>query len=231
MVGEKVGNRGIWIIDRGGDRGNIFKPFLNYNRRFIIKLVGTRNLIYKRRSVNSLMLTNLCNCHYKDIIVKEEKGKDRSYEIRYGFLPVRLPFHRQRLYLLVIKGYGEKPIMLLITEPLKHNRNVLKNILKSYFKRWSIEETFRFLKQTYDLENIRVIRYNCLINMMVIVLAVFYFLAVILDGNQKLVIVLGFILKCAKRVFCIPDFKYYALGDGISNIFTRSPGRILDNIY
>ena len=30
--------------------------------------------------------------------------------------------------------------------------------------------------------------------------------------------------KCAKRVFGIPDFKYYALGDGLGNIFSRFPG-------
>jgi hypothetical protein len=33
-------------------------------------------------------------------------------------------------------------------------------------------------------------------------------------------------LKCAKRVFGIPDFKYYALGDGLSNIFAKFPGSL-----
>ena len=28
-------------------------------------------------------------------------------------------------------------------------------------------------------------------------------------------------LKAAKRLFGIPDFRYYALADGISNIFRR----------
>ncbi len=29
----------------------------------------------------------------------------------------------------------------------------------------------------------------------------------------------GYILKAVKRVFGIPDFKYYAMSDGISTIF------------
>jgi len=33
----------------------------------------------------------------------------------------------------------------------------------------------------------------------------------------------GHFLNCAKRVFGIPDFKHYALGDGLSNIFSRFP--------
>jgi len=36
----------------------------------------------------------------------------------------------------------------------------------------------------------------------------------------------GHVLKCAKRVFGIPDFKYYVLGDGLSNIFSRYPGKL-----
>jgi len=94
-------------------------------------------------------------------------------------------------------------------------------------KRWSIEETIRFVKQTYDLENIRVLKYVRLQNMMAVLLAVFYFVSVILDQSQKLTIMAGHVLKCAKRVFGIPDFKYYALGDGLSNIFSRYPGKLM----
>jgi len=95
-----------------------------------------------------------------------------------------------------------------------------------YLKRWSIEETIRFVKQTYDLENIRVLKYARLRNMMGLLMAVFYFLAVKLDMSQKLKIMTGHILKQAKRVFGIPDFKFYAIGDGLSAIFRRSPGKI-----
>jgi hypothetical protein len=41
-------------------------------------------------------------------------------------------------------------------------------------KRWSIEETIRFIKQTYDLENIRVLRYARLQNMMALLLALVF---------------------------------------------------------
>ena len=61
---------------------------------------------------------------------------------------------------------------------------------------------------------------------MALLLAVFYFAAVVLDQNQKLIIMTGHILKSARRVFGIPDFKYYALGDGLCNIFSRFPGQL-----
>lgn len=118
--------------------------------------------------------------------------------------------------------------MLLLTSlPVKASQKKVWFILEAYLKRWNIEDTIRFIKQTYDLENIRVLKYTRLKNMMVLLLAVFFFVSVILDQNQKLTIIAGHILKSAKRVFGIPDFKYYALGDGLGNIFSRFPGQLL----
>ena len=62
--------------------------------------------------------------------------------------------------------------------------------------------------------------------MMELLLAVFYFIAAKLDTSQKLKIMAGHVLKQAKLVFGVPDFKYYALGDGLRDIFKRSPGKL-----
>ena len=120
------------------------------------------------------------------------------------------------------KSYPEK-FFLHVTMESFTNTN---RLLGCYLKRWSIEETIRFVKQTYDLENIRVLNYARLKNMMALLLAIFYFIAVKLDTAQKLKIMAGHVLKQAKRIFGIPDFKYYALGDGLSAVFKRSPGKI-----
>ena len=58
---------------------------------------------------------------------------------------------------------------------------------------------------------------------MALLLAIFYFVAIILDHGQKLTVMVVPIFKYAKRVFGIPDFKYYALGEGLSNIFVKFP--------
>jgi hypothetical protein len=128
--------------------------------------------------------------------------------------------------MIVIKGFGSKPMMLLTTLPIQPREKDLWFIIQAYMKRWCIEETIRFIKQTYDLENIRLLKYKRLQNMMALLLAVFYFIAVIIDQSQKLTIMAGYILKSAKRVFGIPDFKFYALGDGLCNIFSRHPGKL-----
>ena len=117
-------------------------------------------------------------------------------------------------------------MMLLTTLHLRRNRRVLNQILQSYIKRWSIEETIRYLKQSYDFENIRVLTYTRLRNMAAILLAAIYFITNVIDSSSKLKILASHLLQSAKRVFGIPDFKYYALSDGLYNVFQTCPGNI-----
>jgi len=227
MVGKYTEKRGIWVIDRGGDRNTLYHKLLLEKRRFIIRQKGDRNILFGKILINTLQLALTCPSLYNDTIVRMKDGKEKVYHIEYGYRKVRLPENpRNDLWLLVVKGIGKKPMMILTTEPLRKNRQVLKDLFLSYIKRWSIEETIRFIKQTYDLEDIRVLRYVCLQNMMALVLLVFYFLAVVLNNNQKLKLLARHVFTAAKRVFGIPDFGYYALGDGISAILTRNPGQI-----
>jgi len=226
-VGKYTHKRGIWVIDRGADRNVLYHKLLQEGFRFIIRQKGDRKILHGKTLVKTLQLALTCPSLYNDTIVKMKEGKEKVYQIEYGYRKVRLPENpRNDLWLLVVKGFGKKPMMILTTEPLRKNRQVLKDMFLSYIKRWSIEETIRFIKQTYDLEDIRVLRYACLQNMMALVLLVFYFVAVVLNNNQKLKLLASHVFTAAKRVFGIPDFAYYALGDGISAVLTRNPGQI-----
>ena len=229
QVSAAVGNRGIWIIDRGGDRNALYESLLQNKRDFIIRMVGSRNLIHEGATIKSLWLAYASRLPYQKSIVKIIHGKEVGFKLSFGFVPVQLPEMDTALNMIVVKGFGTKPMMLLTTLNINSGEKDLWFIIQAYMKRWSIEETIRFIKQSYDLENIRVLKYTRLQNMMALLLAVFYFVSVILDQNQKLKIMAGHILKSAKRIFGIPEFKYYALGDGLCNIFSRFPGKLEKN--
>ena len=221
MVSSHCDGRGIWVIDRG----KIFRHLLKNRLDFIVRLQSTRDVLHGRTKKNVLEVACRCSCPYSETIVREEDGKEKVRHIQYGYTTVRLPAHPGKtLCMLVVKGFGEKPMMLLTTIPLRKNRKLLHRVLASYIKRWGIEETIRFLKQSYDVENIRVLKYTRLRNMMALLLAVFYFMAVRLDTDTKLKVMVSHVLTQAKRVFGVPDFKYYAISDGLANIFKRSPG-------
>lgn len=100
-------------------------------------------------------------------------------------------------------------------------------MIEAYLTRWRIEETIRFVKQSYQLEGIRVLTYERLRNMMGLVLATSYFAAVYLGVRAKLEILVTHVLKAAKRIFGIPDFRYYAIADGIRELLLRHNTRRL----
>jgi hypothetical protein len=140
--------------------------------------------------------------------------------VELGKKRVRIPEIKEESYLVAIKGFGNKPMMLLT--------NVDKNpviILEMYLTRWKVEESIRFLKQEYNLEDIRVRSYAGLRNTVSFLLAVFYFLSVYLGRKLKLNILLKKIYEKTKRFFQIPPFKHYALADGIFRILFNTKWR------
>ena len=175
----------------------------------------------------ALKLAESCPLLYSDRVVKEEKGEEKAYTVSYGFRKVRVPGRKERLYLVVVKGFGNEPMMLLTTEEVKKKRQRLWWFVEAYITRWRIEETIRFVKQSYKIEDIRVLTYERLRNMMGLVLAASYFAAVYLGFRAKMEILVTHILKASKRIFGIPDFRYYAIADGIRELLNRCDRGIL----
>jgi len=218
--------RGIWVMDRGGDRENLLHPFLDRAMRFIVRLVGNRDLLFKGRRRAAEEIARGCPLWYADVIVKEDKEGESSYHIQYGFRKVHLPGRSEQLYLVVVVGLGDEPMMLLTNVPVRKNRSALWFIVGSYLTRWRIEDTIRFVKQAYKLEDIRVMKYVRLKNLVALVLAACYFTAVYLGEGLKMAVLARHVLKAAKRFFGVPVFHYYALADGIAAILahaTRGP--------
>jgi len=220
---DKVSNytqgRGIWVMDRGGDRRYIIHYFLSEKLRFIIRSTGERHMIYRGKKISIMDIARTCTLPYAERIVKEDKGKERLYYLEFGYRPVKLPERKEKLYLVVIRGFGQKPMMLLKNIKLNRSRKSLWKVVESYMSRWKIEETIRFIKQSYQVGDIRLLTYKRLQNMMALVLAVDYFAMVYLGIRTKLKLLAGHALKAAQRVFGVADFRCYAIADGIREFF------------
>lgn len=54
-------------------------------------------------------------------------------------------------------------------------------------------------------------------------LAAMYFAAGVLDQDARLRVIASYVEQAAKRVLGVPDFKYYALADGLPALFARHP--------
>ncbi len=130
---------------------------------------------------------------------------------------------------MVVRGLGHEPLMLLTRLVAKRSRKSVWHVVAAYFSRCRVEETIHFLQQGYQLEDIRVLRYVRLQNMMGLVMAVTYFASAYIELKLKLRVLMRHMLRAARRVFGVPDFSLYALADDIKHfLFSRSKGLRID---
>jgi hypothetical protein len=223
-VREATAGRGVYVMDRGGDRKVLYRELVSDEGgvRFIVRQRGDRQVLYRGRRVPMLQLAQGCRTGYGAVVVNEGQHREKSYRIEVGALSVRLPEHPAvRLSLVVVKGFGETPLMLLTNVVLPRRRKKMWWVVEAYLTRWRVEETIRFVKQSYQEEDVRVLTYVRLRNLAALVLAASFFAAVHLGRSVKLQVLTLHALKAAKRLFGIPDFRYYAVADGIRAILTR----------
>ena len=226
-VTEGTGRKGIWAMDRGGDRSILLKELLRKELRFVVRLVGERDFILRDgKKEKALKIAWGCHCPDQREVTIRKEGERKKRTIFVGHMKVKLPFYPRWLFLVVVKGFGEKPLMLLTN--VKVAFLGVMRVLEIYLTRWKCEESYRFIKQAYNLEDVRVLSYTGLRNIVVLVQAVFYFVSVELGKKLKLNILLKKIFEKAKRFFEIPEFKQYAIADGIYQIlFASKTGIIL----
>ena len=86
--------------------------------------------------------------------------------IHFGYLPVRLPTAPERaLSLVVVRGIGSVPILLLTTEPTRSNRAVLTALVESYLRHWRVKLTTSHFYSRHRFSKIRVLSYDRIRNL------------------------------------------------------------------
>lgn len=118
-------NKGTWVIDRGGDRVALFDYFLNHGQVFIVRLTQKRHLYKGPKSQikkDVLELARTCPLQEEREILRQKHGQEYRITLKYGRRLVRLPENPEYpLWLVVVHGYVEKPLMIIIscTQKLK----------------------------------------------------------------------------------------------------------------
>lgn len=226
-VVQKVGKKGVWAIDRQGDNLKIIQHFNTEELRFVTRLKLNRYLHFdnnKNKQVQAERIANHVKFRYKTQLVMLTDGKVKEYTIEYGAINVSIPEDPDKWYtLVVIKGYGNHPMLLLTNEQVNYyNYKDLYNIIQIYLTRWKCDECFRYIKQSYNLEDIRVRSYIAIRNITAMVHAIAYFCCVYLGEKLKLKLLVTKIFILAKRFFGIPAFYSYAMADGIYQLLKKT---------
>ena len=228
QIAATTNGRGIFVYDRGGDGDGMFGFYIRHGLDFIVRLVGDRHLLNwggktEKSQVLARDLAAGCAMRYEDSVLSKSHNKVHNVRVKYGSMPVRLPdWPDADLHLVVVKWPGgEKPMMLLTTLNAVRTRKALWEVVQGYLTRWRVEDTMRFIKQSYRLEHMRLFDYQRLKNMAALVVAVAYFAAACLGRKVKLDALAKHVAKVSRKMFEVPEFFYYAIADGLRRLFVR----------
>ncbi len=226
-VAEKIGTKGTWAIDRQGDNLAIIEHFVNTGLDFVTRLKLNRYLHFGHntaRQVQADHIDRFVKSWTKATIIKLEDNQVKHIELEYGALTVALPDAPQKWFtLIVVRGFGQHPMLLLTNKEVNlFTSEDLWNIVEIYLTRWKCDECYRYIKQSYNLEDFRVRSYNSIRNMVVLVHAIAYFSSVYMGMSLKLKLMVHKIYVSAKRFFGIPVFYNYAMADGIFELLKKA---------
>jgi hypothetical protein len=212
--------KGTWAIDRQGDDMDLISYFQKEELQFVTRLKMNRYLHFDNninKQVKAERIHHHVKLNHKAHIYLTRDGKEEFLHLNFGALTVALPDDPSNWYTLVIvEGFG-KQSMLLLTNKMVNIRNSqeLWRIVEIYLTRWKCDECYRYIKQSYNLEDVRVMSYNSIRNIVVIVHAIAYFTSIYLGISLKLKVMVQKVFILSKRFFGVPTFFNYAMADGI----------------
>ena len=214
---ENFSSRCVRTLDRGFDANEYYRYFLKHGERFVIRAKKNRNVIYGGQTCNIMDVALRYKGAYR-MDFKDKKG--RTIRCKMSCIPVRLcEFPSRELVLAVVYGFGEEPMLLLSSLKMQEKKKLCHIITKVYLLRWRIEEYFRFKKQQFELEDLRVMSLQSIRN-----LNLFAMLAVgyigLTTAIHKDSIFLAELKECSKRIYELPQFIFYAIGYALERVLS-----------
>ncbi len=157
---HRSGGKGTFTIDRGGDRVKILQPMLDLGANFIVRLAKRHVIDVDNESVIPIGKRDLSRNELPHEIIlrrRTKNGKRVPMHLRVGYTEVRISSLTKKRPLTLITAWSEKskkPIELL-TSRVVSGLEEATEIVVGYLSRWSVEETYRFLKVDLNLEKLQ----------------------------------------------------------------------------
>ena len=212
--GVALFGKATFCMDRGYDDNKMFLKLDSLKQDYVIRLKSNRKLLYHNKWTMATELRNRRKGKIKTNVFY--KGKD--HEAYISHVKVQITASRKDIYLVLVYGITEHPMMLATNKEIKSKEDVVK-VARTYFSRWKIEEYFRCKKQMFQFENFRV-RKLCAINALNFYIALcMAFLAMISIESETNALKVS-IIKSADPIKEKVFFCYYRLAKGICGILS-----------
>ncbi|MCM1425423.1 MAG: transposase [Eubacterium sp.] len=209
----------VRTLDRGFDANEYYRYFLKRKERFVIRAKKNRNVIYNGKTCGIMDAA----LKYKGNYRMDFKDKDGNIlNCKISCIPVKLcEFPEKELTLVAVYGFGAEPMLLLSNLKMQEKKKLCHIVTKVYLMRWRIEEYFKFKKQQFELEDLRVMSLQSIrsLNLFATLAAGYIGLSASVHAES---IFLTELKECSRRIYKMPKFIFYALGYAIERVLSMS---------
>lgn len=212
--GSSLFGKATFAMDRGYDDNKMFLKLDELNQDYVIRLKSNRKLLYHNKWTQATELRNRRKGKVKTKVFY--KGKEQDAYLSH--VKVRITASRKDIYLVLVYGITESPMMLATNKEIKSKDDVVK-VARIYFSRWKIEEYFRCKKQMFQFENFRVRKLKAINALNFYITLCMAFLAMISMESETNALKVS-IIKTANPVKEKVFFCYYRLAKGITGILS-----------
>jgi len=220
--GASLVKKATYVMDRGYDDNKMFQKLWELGQDFVIRLTQKRKLFFHGKWVTAM---ELC-AQRKGKVKMNLFYKGREHEAYISHVKVQLTAAKKNVYLVLVYGITEHPMMLVTNKCISCKEDVIK-IARLYFSRWRIEEYFRAKKQIFDFENFRVRKLKA-INALNFYIGIAMAFLAHMTRKKAANALLKSVLEAAKPIKEKVQFCYYRISDGIVELMRHARAGIRD---
>ena len=212
--GRQLFGKATFVMDRGYDDNKMFLKMDELEQDYVIRLTSKRKLFFHNKWVPATQLRNQRKGKIKTPVFY--KGKE--HEAYLSHVKVQITASRKDIYLVLVYGITEHPMMLATNKQIKSKDDVIR-IARTYFSRWRIEEYFRCKKQVFQFENFRVRKLKAINALNFYITLCMAFLAHISMKSESHALKVA-IIRTAAPIKEKVNFCYYRLAKGVAGILS-----------
>ena len=206
--------KATFVMDRGYDDNKMFLKLDSMKQDYVIRLTAKRKLLYHNKWVFATELRN----RRKGKVKLPLFYKGKMHDAYLSHVKVQITASRKDIYLVLVYGITEHPMMLATNKEIKSKDDVIA-VAKLYFSRWKIEEYFRCKKQMFQFESFRVRKLKAINALNFYITLCMAFLNQIFLKPETNALKVA-IIRTADPVKEKVTFCYYRLAKGISGILS-----------
>jgi hypothetical protein len=207
----------IRAFDRGYDAGYVFDYLIPREESFIVRMRSKRNVIHKGKTVGLHELAKGFKGKYT-LGFETKDGKKSGCKV--STVPVSLPDYPDvTLTLVICRGLGKEP-MLLLTNLANDDNRLGVTVAKVYLMRWRIEEYYKFKKTGFGFEKFLVRSLTSIRNLDMLLSIAIGYIGVLSEKIDESIQVLA-VIDASKRIYGLSKFTFYAIADGLFQIFSK----------